>query len=122
MLAAALTLTIITTTNAYSNINLNTHIIHSGPKSRLHSVLTNGSSIPANGAVWPTAIYYTTVQVGTPPVDFPVCIDSGSGDLDISGKGCDNCPTHTPNMAYDPSSSTTAKKGIFPFSNSYQTW
>ena len=38
------------------------------------------------GAVWPTAIYWTTVQVGTPARDFPVAIDSGSGDLDIGGE------------------------------------
>jgi len=112
---------ITTTADAFSNINMNTHIVHKGPTSRIHSILTNGSSIPAGGAIWPTAIYWTTVQVGTPPVDFPVCIDSGSGDLDISGKGCNNCPKQAPNMAYDPSASSTSKKQFFPFSNSYQT-
>jgi hypothetical protein len=62
------------------------------------------------------------VQVGTPPVDFPVAIDSGSGDLDISGKNCDGCPTTPPNKPYDHTQSKSAK-AVFPyvFSNSYQT-
>ena len=46
----------------------------SPPRSRVRDVILggNGSSIPAGGDVWPTAIYWTTVQIGTPPVDFPV--------------------------------------------------
>jgi len=120
-IATALLALATTRIEAFSNTHLHTHMVHAGPRSRIHNLLTNGSSLPAGGAVWPTAIYWTTVQVGTPPVDFPVCIDSGSGDLDISGKGCDNCPTQSPNKAYDPSASSTAKKQFFPFSNSYQT-
>ena len=98
------------------------HTIDSGPRSALFTQLTNGSSIPAGGAVWPTAIYWTTVQVGTPAVDFPVAIDSGSGDLDISGAGCAGCPTAAPNAAYDHASSSTAHAAFpYKFSNSYQT-
>ena len=74
-----------------ATLRLSKHVVDSPPRSRLHALLTNGSSIPAGGSVWPTAIYWTTVQVGTPPKDFPVAIDSGSGDLDISGKGCSGC-------------------------------
>jgi len=108
--------------SSFSNMHLHTHMYPSGPTSRIHSILTNGSSIPAGGSVWPTAIYWTTVQVGTPPVDFPVAIDSGSGDLDISGKNCDGCPTAPPNKPYDHTQSKSAK-AVFPyvFSNSYQT-
>merc|ERR1719253_1493376 len=97
-------------------------VVHSPPRSRVLSLTHNGSSIAAGGAVWPTAIYWTTVQVGTPAQDFPVAIDSGSGDLDISAKGCDGCPTADPNNAYDHTASSTAS-GAFPykFSNSYQT-
>jgi len=55
-------------------------------------------------------------------VSFPVAIDSGSGDLDISGKGCDGCVTNPPNKAYDPKASSTSKPAFpFKFSNSYQT-
>ena len=72
--------------------------------------------------MWPTAIYWTTVQVGTPPKDFPVAIDSGSGDLDISGKGCDGCPTAAPNHQYDHTASSSAEAAFpYVFSNSYQT-
>jgi hypothetical protein len=60
----------------------------------------NGSTIPADGSVWPTAIYWCFAEIGTPPVSFPVAIDSGSGDLDISGKGCDGCVTTPPNQLY----------------------
>jgi len=104
------------------SLHLGTQHIHSPPRSRVHSILTNGSSIPAGGAVWPTAIYWSTVEVGTPPVSFPVAIDSGSGDLDIAGKGCDGCVTTPPNQAYDPSTSSTSSAAFpFIFSNTYQT-
>jgi hypothetical protein len=93
------------------------------PRSRyLESFGKNGSSIPANGAVWPTAIYWCNVEVGTPPQSFPVAIDSGSGDLDIGAKGCNGCVTTPPNNAYDHTASSTAKPALpFKFSNSYQT-
>ena len=97
---------------------------HSPPRSRVHAQLQagNGSSIPANGAVWPTAIFWSTVQIGTPPVDFPVAIDSGSGDLDVAGNGCVGCVTTAPNAAYDSATSSTSKKALpYRFSNTYQT-
>ena len=122
VLVAVVVLTLLpAAASGFGTVPLNKHQVHSGPRSRLHSLLTNGSSIPANGAVWPTAIYWCEVQVGTPPVSFPVCIDSGSGDLDISAKDCDGCPTAPPNNGYDHTASSTSKPGIFPFSNSYQT-
>lgn len=30
----------------FQNVHVNTHHVHSGPRSRIHSILTNGSSIP----------------------------------------------------------------------------
>lgn len=70
----------------------------------------------------PAAIWWTTAQVGTPPKDFPVAIDSGSGDLDISGKGCDGCVITPPNNQYDAKDSSTSRPHFpFTFSNSYQT-
>lgn len=36
----------------------------------------NGS-IPAYGDIWPVAIYWSFVHIGTPPLAFPVAIDSG---------------------------------------------
>ena len=87
-----------------------------------HLVPGNGSDVPAEGSVWPTGIYWTMVQIGTPPKDFPVAIDSGSGDLDISGKDCVGCVHGGPNREYDPAASSTSKTSYpFVFSNSYQT-
>jgi len=103
-------------------VPLSRKTVHSPPRSRVLEQLGNGSSIPAGGAVWPTAIYWSLVQVGTPPQDFPVAIDSGSGDLDIAGKGCEGCVVTKPNNAYDPEVSSTSKKASpSTFSNTYQT-
>lgn len=90
---------------------------------------SNGSaSVPTGGNVWPVAIYWITVLVGTPPVPFPVAIDSGSMTLDIQGPGCKNCPKFAPNRAYDPEASSTSKPCSLltcrtpkTFSNTYQT-
>merc|ERR1712216_101045 len=99
-------------TSSFTTVPLSKHITLSPPRSRFLST-HNGSSIPAGGAVWPTAIYWSTVQIGTPPKDFPVAIDSGSGDLDISGKGCVGCVHTAPNNAYDPKASSSSKR-VFP--------
>jgi len=105
-----------------ASVTLQKHFVDSGPRSRFLSAPGNGSSIPANGSVWPTAIYWSMVQVGTPPQDYPVAIDSGSGDLDIGGKGCNGCVTTPPNNPYDPSSSKTSSRAFpYAFSNTYQT-
>lgn len=104
------------------SLHLKSHTVHSPPRSRIHALLTNGSSIPAGGAIWPTAIYWSFVEVGTPPVSFPVAIDSGSGDLDISGAGCDGCVTTPPNKAFSADASSTSSAAFpYTFSNSYQT-
>ncbi len=59
---------------SFGTLSLHTHVVYSGPRSRAYSLLSpNGSSIPADGAVWPTGIYWTTVQVEVPPVGFHVC-------------------------------------------------
>ncbi|CAE8598500.1 unnamed protein product [Polarella glacialis] len=96
----------------------------SGVAARLGGRITtpSGSSIDAGGSVWPTAIYWTLVQIGTPPQDFPVAIDSGSGDLDVGGKGCKGCVTTAQNRGYDPTASSTSQKAApYNFSNTYET-
>lgn len=103
--------------------HLSALIVHSPPRSKFAARLyPNGSSIPAGGAVWPTAIYWSFVQVGTPPLSVPACIDSGSGDLDVEGAGCDGCVFRPPNIPYDHSKSSTSS-AVFPytFSNTYET-
>ena len=47
-----------------ATVQLSKHMVDSPPRSVMYSRLTNGSSIPAGGSVWPTAIYWTTVEVG----------------------------------------------------------
>lgn len=80
---------------------------------------TFNHSIPAGGDVWPVAIYWVNVSVGTPPKSFPVAIDSGSGDLDIPDVSCDGC---VPGPTYDASKSSTSQTGKpATFSNTYQT-
>jgi len=113
---------VVVATEAAHVMHIGRSVVHAPPRSRVLQALGNGSSIPSGGAVWPTAIYWSMVQVGTPPQDFPVAIDSGSGDLDIPGSGCAGCPTHAPNNAYDPKLSSTSKRAApYAFANPYQT-
>lgn len=103
-------------------VHLSANIVHAPPRSRVASRLGNGSSIPAGGSVWPTGVYWSTLQIGTPPQDFPAAIDSGSGDLDISAKGCAGCITTPPNRGYDSSASSTSQPTApYTFSNTYET-
>ena len=68
----------------------------------------NGSAVlPTGGNIWPLAVYWIAIEVGTPPVSFPVTIDSGSPLLGITGPGCTNCPKAAPNNVYIPSKSST---------------
>jgi len=109
-------------TSVPHSLPLEKTILHSPPRSRFLELDSNGSSIPAGGSVWPTGIFWTKVQVGTPPQDFPVAIDSGSGNLNIAGKDCTGCVTTPPNRAYDHSASSTARRAFpFVFANTYQT-
>jgi hypothetical protein len=62
--------------------------------------------------------------VGTPPVRFPVALDSGSGDVDIPMVGCPTCITTPPNAIYDVSKSSSGQTSCpfgCTFSNSYET-
>lgn len=59
--------------------------------------------------MWPVAIYWCFIEVGTPPQKFPVAIDSGSPFLAIAGKGCDGCVSSAPNGAYSAQESVTSQ-------------
>jgi len=90
----------------------------------LKSDPSSGQSIPTWGDVFPVAIYWVFVDVGTPPVQFPVAIDTGSYDLDIPMVGCNTCISAPPNAIYDVSKSSTGSISCPDsciFSNSYQT-
>ena len=106
------------------SVHLNRHVIDAPPRSAFLARRGNGSSIPAGGSIWPTGVYWAMLQVGTPAQNFPAAIDSGSGDLDIAGKGCVGCVTTPPNNRYDPSISSTSSTPALPpfsFSNTYET-
>ena len=93
-----------------------TNVMHS---SVVRDLVAKGNhSFPTGGSVWPTAIYWTTIEVGTPPQKFPVAIDSGSSDLLIEGLNCNGCNKKAPNSAYDSTASSTSSSA-FPstFSN-----
>ncbi|KAL8210435.1 hypothetical protein R6Q57_004872 [Mikania cordata] len=57
-------------------------------------------------------LYYTKVQLGSPPNDFYVQIDTGSDVLWVSCQSCNGCPTSSglqiPIEFYDPSASSTS--------------
>ncbi|KNC54299.1 uncharacterized protein AMSG_12338 [Thecamonas trahens ATCC 50062] len=60
------------------------------------------------GSIWPVSIFWTNVEIGSPPVFFPVAIDSGSFTLNVPLAGCHGCITKPPNKAYDPSASSSS--------------
>eukprot|EP00928_Gymnodinium_smaydae_P037413 TRINITY_DN25979_c0_g1_i1.p1 TRINITY_DN25979_c0_g1~~TRINITY_DN25979_c0_g1_i1.p1 ORF type:complete len:491 (-),score=43.41 TRINITY_DN25979_c0_g1_i1:115-1587(-) len=93
-----------------SILPLNRHSGHSSP---------SVTDVPAEGSVWPAAVYWTFIEVGTPPRQFPVVIDSGSPFLVISGKGCAGCITKSPNNGYDPSVSSSSRPSsqVLPMAN-----
>eukprot|EP01059_Diplonema_ambulator_P001816 TRINITY_DN1152_c0_g2_i1.p1 TRINITY_DN1152_c0_g2~~TRINITY_DN1152_c0_g2_i1.p1 ORF type:complete len:443 (+),score=117.88 TRINITY_DN1152_c0_g2_i1:46-1329(+) len=66
-------------------------------------------SDPMGGDIWPVAIYWVEIQVGTPARTFPVAIDTGSFTLDIPHVSCDTCILAPPNNVYDNTKSTTSK-------------
>lgn len=96
--------------------------VHKTRKLAFDHTALQGNDYPTGGSIWPVGIFWVEIEVGTPPVKFPVAIDSGSGDLDIEGSACVACNKSPPNAGYDKSKSSTSK-AVFPygFSNSYQT-
>ncbi|KAI7743367.1 hypothetical protein M8C21_003550 [Ambrosia artemisiifolia] len=69
---------------------------------------------PVDGTYDPyrVGLYYTKVQLGSPPRDYYVQIDTGSDVLWVSCTPCNGCPTTSglqiPMEFYDPSSSSTS--------------
>ncbi|KAK9079090.1 hypothetical protein SSX86_000760 [Deinandra increscens subsp. villosa] len=57
-------------------------------------------------------LYYSRVQLGSPPKEYYVQVDTGSDVLWVSCKDCKGCPTSSglkvPIVFYDPSSSSTS--------------
>ncbi|KAK9068595.1 hypothetical protein SSX86_012710 [Deinandra increscens subsp. villosa] len=69
---------------------------------------------PVQGTYDPyrVGLYFTRVQLGSPPKEFYVQIDTGSDVLWVSCSSCNGCPSSSglqiPIQFYDPSSSSTA--------------
>ncbi|KAM0756581.1 acid protease [Meredithblackwellia eburnea MCA 4105] len=75
---------------------------------------TLGEDIEANDVG-----YFTTIQIGTPPKDYRVLVDSGSSDLWVPAEGCTTCgATHT---TLGPTSSSTFKVNTTTFSITFGT-
>ncbi|KAL9247584.1 hypothetical protein vseg_021002 [Gypsophila vaccaria] len=81
----------------------------------LGSVAAGVVDFPVSGTYNPyrVGLYYTKVQLGTPPQEFNVQIDTGSDVLWIGCKGCTGCPSTTGLQdvelsAFNPSGSSTA--------------
>jgi hypothetical protein len=114
---------------AFHTLPIHVHHFIPDDESYIHSSVLNtllrqgenrGHNFPQGGNIWPVAIYWTYIDVGTPPVKFPVNVDSGSSNLDIKGVNCSGCSKKF--NAYDPTISSTSKVGSpSTFSNSYLT-
>jgi len=109
----------VASSNTSPVVPLHMHQEHLPPSSPI--LRSRGHDLPVDGAVFPTAMYYAMVQVGTPPRDYAVGLDSGSGDLFVEGKGCKGCTLGPPNSQYDPSASASSKSAGGSFHHSYQT-
>ncbi|KAK4487925.1 hypothetical protein RD792_003663 [Penstemon davidsonii] len=83
--------------------------------SRRHGRMLAAIDFQLGGDGSPTnsALYYTKITIGTPPVDYHVQVDTGSDILWVNCKNCLRCPTksdlHIPLMQYDLSASSTGK-------------
>eukprot|EP01102_Stenamoeba_stenopodia_P018038 TRINITY_DN6561_c0_g1_i1.p1 TRINITY_DN6561_c0_g1~~TRINITY_DN6561_c0_g1_i1.p1 ORF type:complete len:438 (+),score=100.04 TRINITY_DN6561_c0_g1_i1:63-1376(+) len=68
----------------------------------------HGENFNLGGNVLPLGIFYTQIQLGTPPRTFNVSIDTGSSDLIIPMYGCDGCRVSSSEHEYDPTQSKTS--------------
>lgn len=80
-----------------------------------HRRFLSAAELPLGGDGSPTsaALYFTKIQIGSPPKDFHVQVDTGSDLLWVNCIECDKCPTKSdlgvPLTLYDPKDSSSAK-------------
>ncbi|KAI3802349.1 hypothetical protein L1987_30480 [Smallanthus sonchifolius] len=81
-----------------------------------HRRILSAVDLPIGGDGSPTsaALYFTKIQIGTPPEDYHVQVDTGSDLLWVNCAGCENCPKKSDlgiSLAlYNPEASSTAKR------------
>lgn len=80
-----------------------------------HRRFLSAVDLPIGGDGSPTsaALYFTKIQIGTPPKDYHVQVDTGSDLLWVNCAGCSKCPKKSDlgiSLAlYNPEGSSTAK-------------
>ncbi|KAK1406428.1 hypothetical protein QVD17_41726 [Tagetes erecta] len=80
-----------------------------------HRRFLSAAQIPLGGDNRPTAaaLYFTKLQIGSPPKDFHVQVDTGSDLLWVNCIECENCPAKSDLgmklTLYDPKDSSNAK-------------
>ncbi|EIW85995.1 acid protease [Coniophora puteana RWD-64-598 SS2] len=82
----------------YSNFAVNT--------GAAHALAANASGVTRGLTNVHNAIWYATVNVGSPSQSYALTIDTGSADVLLPGSNCSSCQGHVP---YDPTMSTTSK-------------
>ncbi|KAI6046707.1 aspartic peptidase domain-containing protein [Pisolithus marmoratus] len=91
---------------AFSESKISSGLRALGPKSdtpTVHPTRRDTGSVPLTDGG--NVLWYGTISVGTPAVDFLVDFDTGSADLVIPGSNCGStCSGHT---LYNPSASST---------------
>ncbi|KAL4557398.1 hypothetical protein LXL04_035574 [Taraxacum kok-saghyz] len=82
--------------------------------SNRHRRVLSAVDLPLGGNGSPTdaALYFTEIEIGTPPKKFHVQVDTGSDLLWVNCAGCQNCPNKSdlglPLAFYDPESSSSS--------------
>lgn len=80
-----------------------------------HRRILSAVDLPLGGSGSPTAaaLYFTKIQIGTPPKNYHVQVDTGSDLLWVNCAGCQNCPKKSDLgialALYDPMTSSSSK-------------
>ncbi|KAK9062839.1 hypothetical protein SSX86_020029 [Deinandra increscens subsp. villosa] len=99
----------------FAGQKLSLNALKSHDANRHHRRFLSAAELPLGGDSKPTAaaLYFTRVQIGSPPKAFHVQVDTGSDLLWVNCIECENCPKKSdlgiPLKLYDPKDSSSAK-------------